>query len=111
MKETSLGESPFNCALMAGLWILRKEGGETYHRDDRRRRISVPQGASLLIRRGIQAVLGLLHGICLMDRLLGLLLRLLLVLLQPAYTSLWTAQACRCAVRCADLPGDLSITL
>jgi len=79
-----------------------------YHRHYRWWRIAVPQGARLLIGRGIKIVLGLLHGIWLMQRLLRLLLMLLL---QTAYASLRTAETSWCAIRRANLPCDLSVTL
>lgn len=81
---------------------------ETYHRDDRWWRIAVSESARLLVRRGIEIVLGLLHGIWLMQRLLRLLL---VLLLQTANTTLRTAETSWCAIRCADLPCDLPVTL
>lgn len=81
---------------------------ETHHRDDRWWWVSVSQGARLLVRRRVEIVLGLLHGIGLMQRLLRLLL---VLLLQATDTSLWTAKTSWCAVRRADLPCDLSVTL
>lgn len=73
----------------AGIAVKWHHSGR--HRNDRRRRISVSKGPGLLVRRRIQIVLGLLHGIRLMERLLRLLLRLLLMLLESAYASLGTA--------------------
>jgi len=62
----------------------------------------------LLVRRGVEIVLGLLHGVRLMQRLLCLLLMLLL---QAANTGLRTAKTGRCAIRGADLPCNLPIAL
>jgi len=81
---------------------------ETHHRDDRWWRVAVPQSARLLVRRGVEIVLSLLHGVLLMQRLLRLLLMLLL---QAANAGLRTAKTGRCAVRGADLPCNLPIAL